>query len=505
MKTAVIILLMLHGLIHLMGFVKAFGIVEISELALPISRGWGLLWLAAALTLLTAGILRFLNLEHWWMAALIGVVLSQILIFVFWQDARFGTIPNVIIMIVLIAGILRHSPPEPFTEREPAPFEERYGINDGSSPAGQRLFSPFELEIDPMERLLLINIENDPDSLYVGFEPQVFDDEINGSGMLVIGWRIDGRVDVYHQPGLTLDPGKYDIAGKGLAQMAERRMEGARFDITEKGVQSDITFTDLKGRTVELRIEERSDRTRKPFGLLAPMGIAAENPSGMPLILLHDFYFVRRNNTEYTVKIDSRYHEPDKLPIPMDYSRMYFARYSPDLLILLLNPAFNGKLDPLSEPDGNTVIDGDTRYNLALNNNVHEISSLSRTHNRHTVTMVFSPSFPNLEAFTGRSAEGVFEIAGHESAGVVRGEYTVENNDGRIRVELNPSGGWIPNEKKFSVRFLYRVVPMFRNWPTTYRWTARLNKDESGVMKMNSSWERINMEGQTKNLKRENK
>jgi hypothetical protein len=499
MRIFIFTIIILHGLIHLMGFVKAFGFADISELNLAVSRSWGLLWMISALTLIIAGILWILNMENWWIAALIGLILSQILIFTFWQDARFGTIPNLIILSVLISGFLRHSPPEPITINESASFEERYGNNEGASRAEPRLFSPFELEIDPMERLLLINIENDPDSLYVGFEPQVFNDEINGTGMLVIGWRVDGKVDVYHQPGLTLDPDKYDIAGKGLAQMTERQMVGARFDITENGVKADITFTDLNGRIVELRIEERSNRARKPFGLLAPMGIAAENPSGMPLILLHDFYFVRRYNTEYTVKIDSRYHEPDKLPIPMDYSRMYFARYSPDLLILLLNPAFNGKLDPLSEPDGNTVIVGDTRYNLALNNNVHEISSISRTYNRHAVTMAFSPAFPNLDAYTGRSAEGVFEIAGHESTGVVRGDYTVQNIDGQILVELNPSGGWIPNEKKLSVRFLYRVVPMFRNWPTTYRWTAMLNKDENGVMQMNSSWERINMEGQTKN------
>jgi hypothetical protein len=69
-----------------------------------------------------------------------------------------------------------------------------------------RLFTPFGLHIDPMERLLLINIEDDPDELYVGFEPQVFDDDAHGRGMLVIGWRVDGRVDVYHQPTLSLDP-----------------------------------------------------------------------------------------------------------------------------------------------------------------------------------------------------------------------------------------------------------------------------------------------------------
>jgi hypothetical protein len=88
---------------------------------------------------------------------------------------------------------------------------------------------PFRIDVDPMERLLLINFEKDPDSLYLGFEPQVFNDPINGSGHLVIGWRVDGKVDVYHQPGLKLDPEKYDIAGKGLANYGGKGNEGCLF------------------------------------------------------------------------------------------------------------------------------------------------------------------------------------------------------------------------------------------------------------------------------------
>jgi hypothetical protein len=36
---------------------------------------------------------------------------------------------------------------------------------------------------------------------------------------------VDGRLDVYHQPGMHPDPGKYDIAGKGLAHMVERPLK----------------------------------------------------------------------------------------------------------------------------------------------------------------------------------------------------------------------------------------------------------------------------------------
>ncbi|MDZ4699304.1 MAG: hypothetical protein SH809_06345 [Rhodothermales bacterium] len=58
MRTGFLVVLVLHGLIHVMGFAKAFGYAEIPALTLPISRGQGVLWLLAGHTmLLTAGCL----------------------------------------------------------------------------------------------------------------------------------------------------------------------------------------------------------------------------------------------------------------------------------------------------------------------------------------------------------------------------------------------------------------------------------------------------------------
>lgn len=105
MRTFILTLILLHGVIHLMGFLKAFGLAEISELTIPISAGWGAVWLTACLVFITSGILLFLNSDHWWFAGIIGVILSQILIIAFWQDARFGTIPNLIIVIILAAKV----------------------------------------------------------------------------------------------------------------------------------------------------------------------------------------------------------------------------------------------------------------------------------------------------------------------------------------------------------------------------------------------------------------
>jgi hypothetical protein len=102
MKTAFLAITFLHGLIHLLGFVKGMGIKEVKELTLPISKPMGFLWLAAAILLMTFGILQLLHSKYAWLAGFAAVCISQILIILFWKDARFGTLPNMLILFVSV-------------------------------------------------------------------------------------------------------------------------------------------------------------------------------------------------------------------------------------------------------------------------------------------------------------------------------------------------------------------------------------------------------------------
>ena len=102
MRIAFLIIVFLHGLLHLLGFVKGFGIKEVKELTIPISKPMGLLWLAASILFIFYGISFFLNSKYSWLLGILAVLISQFLIIIFWKDARFGTLPNVIILIVSI-------------------------------------------------------------------------------------------------------------------------------------------------------------------------------------------------------------------------------------------------------------------------------------------------------------------------------------------------------------------------------------------------------------------
>lgn len=104
MRLAFAALLAVHALIHLLGFVKAFGLAPVRSLALPIARPAGALWLAAAVLMLAAAVVLVAAPRAYWLVGAVAVVASQIAIATAWRDARFGTIANVLALLAVVYG-----------------------------------------------------------------------------------------------------------------------------------------------------------------------------------------------------------------------------------------------------------------------------------------------------------------------------------------------------------------------------------------------------------------
>jgi hypothetical protein len=103
-RTVFTIVLIIHGLIHLMGFAKAFGLAELPQLAQPISRGLGVLWLLGALFLVATAVAVWLWPSGWWLLGGLALILSQIVILSSWRDAKFGTLANLVLLVGLLYG-----------------------------------------------------------------------------------------------------------------------------------------------------------------------------------------------------------------------------------------------------------------------------------------------------------------------------------------------------------------------------------------------------------------
>jgi len=88
-----------------MGFVKAFDFGSVAQLTKEISRPLGLLWLLTGLLFVISAILYLMKEDSWAILAVIAVILSQLLIFMVWKDAKFGTFANLVILLVGIVGV----------------------------------------------------------------------------------------------------------------------------------------------------------------------------------------------------------------------------------------------------------------------------------------------------------------------------------------------------------------------------------------------------------------
>jgi len=114
MRIVFLLIVLLHGLIHFMGFAKAFDYGNMVQFTKEISKPMGLLWLLTGLLFIVSAVLNLIKKDTWPILAIIAVLVSQILIFTVWKDAKFGTIANVIILLAAIIGFAMHN------------FENRY-------------------------------------------------------------------------------------------------------------------------------------------------------------------------------------------------------------------------------------------------------------------------------------------------------------------------------------------------------------------------------------------
>jgi len=98
------LIVFIHSLIHLIGFIKGFKPELVTQISSNISKISASFWLIAAIGFLVSLFLFIQGNNIWWSLAVLSLVISQILIISCWNDAKFGTILNAIVLIVAVFG-----------------------------------------------------------------------------------------------------------------------------------------------------------------------------------------------------------------------------------------------------------------------------------------------------------------------------------------------------------------------------------------------------------------
>lgn len=144
-RWTVVALLVVHGLIHLLGATKGLGWARVEQLKQPIGTTAGVGWLVAAALVLTAAVMIAAGAPTWWWLVVLGAAaVSQLVIVTSWSDAKVGTLPNVVLVLVAVLGFASLGPTSLH-----AAYADRADELLATIPANQRIVSGSDLAALP--------------------------------------------------------------------------------------------------------------------------------------------------------------------------------------------------------------------------------------------------------------------------------------------------------------------------------------------------------------------
>lgn len=340
------------------------------------------------------------------------------------------------------------------------------------APAGP--WCPLSLTVQPIARMLNCELVDDP--VYDGVELQWFDDAVHGTGMLAfLSRRADRRVDYYPQRGLRLDPAGYEIGG-GTGRWTEADFDVARLEIADDGVDAEVAFTDVDGRAIELRVDDRDGRPRRRAHLLAPVGAAIERPAALLLVWMGGFDLVRASGAPPVIRIGGREAAIGGLP-GARLHRRHLVKYAAPLCAVELNRAHDG---PAAAQHGAAT--------LELTADGGGVAAVAAESAGHRARLDLEPALPGLAALApGSREDGAWRVT-VDGARLTGGRWWARRRGDRVELGLDVTERWRPGRLPWLMRAVTTVMPVFRRWPTTYRWRARAQLGPAPTL--TSGWER---------------
>ena len=355
----------------------------------------------------------------------------------------------------------------------PGGLHDQHGQHDPGSDVGP--LSPFSLSLSPIARLLNFELSDDP--VYDGLELQWFDDDIHGRGMLAfLSRRADRRVDYYPEPGLRLDPAGYEIGG-GTGSWVETDFQVARLEIAEDGVDAEVRFTDVDGRSIDVRVDDRDGRRRRRAELLAPVSAGIDRPKALLLVWMGGFDLVRVTSTRPSIRIDGRGARTGRLPGARLHGR-HLIKYASPVCAVEVNRSQDGPLPAVG-----------AGQRVELTRDRSDIEAVVLEQGGHSARVVLDPALPDIRLLAdGATVEGRWHVT-VDCARLTGGAWSATRQGDQVALGLDVTERWRPGSLPWMMRLVTTVVPVFRRWPTTYRWRAVVQL--GSVPTMSSRWERI--------------
>ncbi|MBA7513612.1 hypothetical protein ES705_05628 [subsurface metagenome] len=345
-----------------------------------------------------------------------------------------------------------------------------------SSPKNM-IFSPFNITTDHIDRLILINFEEDP--IYYAIELQIFC--IAGEKLpMVIMYRKDDLIDIYYTNEAIIEYRKKLIENL-LTNVSFNQLEEIdfRFQTDDMGLDAYLFLKDKLEKNIEFKIKENTPG-RELTAMLTPIGAASKKPQYFPIVYLNKFGMVIKKDTEIFINIHGVLRKPVEMPFRMNGMYIYLARYSLEPIISNWNNAYSGCLNSiLIDPANIDVKNENLSYKILNNGGYYEIKKISgKDEFGHTISFEFSPAIPNLITLKSNvNIKGKFSCCIDDRKGIFAGEFYINRVGDIISFSIQPIKGWQPFPGKI--------------WLKTYKWNADIDILEKNNIRIQSNWYRI--------------
>jgi hypothetical protein len=238
-------------------------------------------------------------------------------------------------------------------------------------------------------------------------------------------------------------------------------------------------LTDMAGRVIEVRIDDRDGRRRHRGTLLAPVGAVVEDPASLPLFVMGGCDLVRRSGPVCDLRIDGRPLATGQLPGGWLHRRR-LIKYTADPMMVICNQAHDGPpatIDPRAPGD------------VELDPRSGGIGALRARSGGHRARLELAPALPDVARLRPRmTVEGTWRLGIDDNPAVVGGFWTVYRRQDRVEFVVDVVQGWRPAGLPLLMNAVTRVAPVFRSWPATYRWSGTITLGDPSTL--TSRWER---------------
>ena len=139
------------------------------------------------------------------------------------------------------------------------------------------------------------------------------------------------------------------------------------------------------------------------------------------------------------------------------------------------------------------LLDMGAEAHLDLASDRSRIEAIVAEQGGHRARVVLDPALPDLrELPDGAVEKGHWHVV-VDGARLTGGAWSAERSGDQVRLGLDVTERWRPGRLPWLMRVVTTVVPVFRRWPTTYRWRAVVQLGSAPTL--SSGWERVASSG----------